>query len=456
MKSNVLKAKAAYQLSLISAIIFAFAWPSILEYSFPQYDLALLPNIQSTALAFLCIIGLSQLHNKLTQLMLALWVGWYFIGTINTISSSLILRDYYSNLDLNKPGIIYLLGCLFAIFGALLHQTLFPPEDPNIGIRRSTKYRRPSIIFRIFLYIFPLAWLVSLRLNVGYIPILTGESIESDMYETSYGTLYNYSFLLVPAALLWFEDQYRKKNFALAYIGFFFTVLISLADGKRAIALTAMLGLFALMLCIEEKRSFKKILYGLILLITLYVAVQIARTGGDTTRLQSDSLAYLMKVGVEYRDFAYTSNYIPPGGMTGYDWLLSSIGAFTNSGVLSLLDMDKAEMVSHGSAQVWSDFFSSPFGIRTGIISEIWFEYGKSYLLILALFGGFSSWVSNIVLSQKYIFDRSLLATIFGLLTLSVVGQSTVLFGVLSILLYLYIASRIERIVLFSYRATTH
>src|SRR5207249_3725752 len=94
---------------------------------------------------------------------------------------------------------------------------------------------------------------------------------------------------------------------------------------------------------------------------------------------------------------------------------------------------------------VWQTLFGSNYGIRTGIVSELYFAYGWMSLGIVFPFGILSGWVSKKLKAAPRRTSAMFLSSVFGILLLSVVGQTTLTTGALSIVLYVYVLSFIFR-----------
>ena len=92
-----------------------------------------------------------------------------------------------------------------------------------------------------------------------------------------------------------------------------------------------------------------------------------------------------------------------------------------------------------GSAYSWRNLFESPYGIRSGIISEIYMAYGYIGGILLFIFGIITAWVSIKIASTHKKINLIFLSTIYGLLIISIVGQTTDTAGGIVIVFYTWI-----------------
>lgn len=424
-------------------ILLMASWPVLLSFIFSEYPQTLLPTVLDQLLGYFSVLALTMIKSPLLRIAGYTWVAWYFVGTLNVISSSLILGDYYSSLDITEAARIYLGGCLAFVLGLLAFERAYLSKGRELSIvlRTTSVYG----ITKLALLIFPVLWIGSMYQTLGYIPVLSGHDITDEMYETNYGLLYPYTIILVLSSLYALHLHLAARLTRFGFYYSFLVILLSFADGKRVVAMVFMFASMPMLFRYYGRNAWRYLGLVCAALISLYVLVMFARTGGKQDKILLDGIAAFMAIGVEFRDFVYTTNYYSPGEVPGYSWFLSALAAMGNNFMLSLLGVDKAELVHMGSAYAWSDMFRSPFGIRTGIVSEVWFAYGILSFLILFVTGLLTGYVVKKIYKSRSELDLIFWSATFGLLLLSVVGQTTAITGSFIVFVYVYIAVLVER-----------
>lgn len=434
--------KILKKFSLIFVVLFFLFWPTILGGVFPPEMNKELPSLLNIFPGVVGWILLIKIRCPYSRLLGYFWLLWYFVGTCNTIASSIILGSYYSNLDLHESTQIYLWGSVFYFLGLLIYEKIFAKNKINIyGLKALQLNISPSL--RFVLLVFPFAWLGSIYLTLGYIPILRGVNIVNEMYQVNYGLLYPYGALIVISILysvyrFMISSIVREKLFFL-FISIIFA-LISTADGKRGFAMVAVGGAIGLSFRVVHQKTWTKVIPSLsFLVVVLYVGVLLVRLGDNGSSVAS-LYANMMLIGVEFRDFVYTVNNYKPGGIVDYSWAASSFASMVNGGVVALFGFNKADLTALDSAHAWSALWDIELGIRTGIISELWFAYGFAAMPLLLFFGLITGFVIRRLRVAAGIRELLFISAIYGLLMLIVNGQSTFTFGVLPVFLYFYIA----------------
>jgi len=406
---------------------------------FPDFANELLPSVWHYLLAAALLLIALSLRNALKGVIATLWVTWFLVGSLNALASATVLRSYYSNLDLHSAATIYLSAASLFILGLV-----FAPESKG-----AVNLIRQDIGFvsRAVLLGFPLLWFLSLYFSLGYVPLLSGADITEEIYALKYGPLYPYSVILCLSALHVLDRAIESQGAArIWFSAYYLTILlVSLADGKRAIMLLSFFSSLPLLFHkIGPKSAFHLGAGGSVAAIAIYAGAFVLRGGGEFDRYTVDIASAFLLVGVEYRDFAYSVVHFNPGEIAGYSFLTSALGSMMNSSLLSLLGIDKTEVVSGGSAYVWSGLFASPYGIRTGIVSELWFAYGEFAWPLFVLMGIAVGWVIQRSRRAKWESSRLFYFFLYGSACLSIFGQATAIFGSITVALYFLIFVNIE------------
>lgn len=420
-------------------------WPTVASHLITEINRSTLPTILDLLPGVFAGIIATSLKSPYLKLYTFVWIAWYFIGSINTLTSSIILGGYYSYMDLGEATQIYLFGCCYYFIGLWISEAIFKNgRIDRYGIESSSQTIKGTAAVLILL--FPIAWAISLVLSVGYIPIFSGLNIVDDIYELSYGPLYAYGIAIVISTL--FAAQLAMHSTrpilkASYWTASFLFLSISFLDGKRAIAMIAIAGIIGISFKHYKDRTWTRILPTLATaMLATYVIILLLRVG-DSSVLQSDVYRKYMIIGVEFRDFVYTVNHFRPFEIDNYSWATSTLASMGNGWLLSLVGLDKSELTSLDSARAWASIWNTKFGIRTGIVSELWFAYGHFYSVILVILGFINGKVAFQLSASKTSFKTIAYGCLYGLFLLLVTSQSTFTFGIIPVLAYALIAIKI-------------
>lgn len=430
-------------LMFLAGLLFLF-WPMILVEVFSQASIGTLPSLINLLPGLLAWFVLAKIQSPYARLLGYVWLIWYCVGTLNTIASSLVLGSYYSNLDLHMATQIFLWACVFYFLGLLTFERRVSSKAVEIyGV--SLSEARPHSLIAFVLLAFPLLWLGSMYLSIGYIPIFRGVSIVDEMYEIYYGPLYAYGACVVLSIIytgyMAIASTTVSKRLAFIALTLMF-LFISMADGKRAFAMVSIAGLLGVSFRVLKEKTWTQTLpVFLYTMIAMYVGTLLLRSG-DTGSMTSDANVRMVLIGVEFRDFVYTVNFYKPGEIENYSWGISTLASLINGGLMQIFGFDKSALTELDSAHAWAAIWNTTFGIRTGIVSELWFAYGLLGMLVIYLLGILSGYVINKLRTLSNVRDVIFFAAIYGLLFLGVTGQSTFTAGLLPVFLYLYVALR--------------
>lgn len=420
-----------------SAVAFAVLFGELLiEWIFPaRPNLMAFSWIPVVIWAFTGAI-ISSVRGRLNVIFVLATLGFYWIGNLNAVASYFHYGSHYLT-DLQTANVIYASYALVFVFAIACFEQLFPALTP---VHYST-LRKESLntIFFIGASVFPLIWIADELIALRRIPILSGESIVDDMYAIQYGKLYGYGILIgVSALLMW--SKVRQASWhgrSVLFAGLLIAAFAMVFDGRRIFLLAFLGALLAYELSgFADKKLWKPVLKFSVVLLGVYVAILYARQGGRLITYP-DPAQIFSKVGVEYRDFAFVVTHIEPGGLRGYSWLGSALGGFGNWLLLALFGLDKNELVFSGSAYQLALFYKSAFGIRIGLIPEIWLQYGMFGTLFCFPVAALYVWLARLVEQAKTEVGRVFAAMAFGVALLSFVGQASAITGYWSLILYL-------------------
>ncbi|MCX6217770.1 hypothetical protein [Spirosoma sp.] len=413
--------------------------PLLYQAFFGYNEYYIYPSLLSHSLLIIPIATIFLLKNRYTKAFLIIWIAWLYVGELK-ILTYFAINPYYISMD--EGCIIYNIYLIFLSIGMLVHDV--NTHVPTLSVEEQAKGRLISHNlgpFEYFLLIFPLIWIIEFVRNVGFIPILSGNDVTDTMYGLNYGYIYNFGFFNCFSAIFLYDrflnsTTARNKAFWLSML--MLTVLIMSADSKRLYLLVSLLGIFvydklmAGALTIDY-RTIMILLSG----VFLYVILQNIRLGNATeSPFERDGFP----LGSEFREYIRAVNEYKPGDIAGYDLLGSTIGGFVNSFVLKLMGFDKSELVHKDSAYTFMKLFDNEntLGIRTGLTSELYFAYSFYGLFFITFFGWLISSLSYQLVRVTKKSSMIFLSTIYGLLVLTVFGQSSVTAGCLSVTMYLY------------------
>ncbi|MGA2408202.1 MAG: O-antigen polysaccharide polymerase Wzy [Bacteroidales bacterium] len=440
LKSNI------WILKFIFVCILIFLSNDILTFLYGDVSILVKSTFDLNLLICFCFLLTYFIKNKFNKLLIRAWIIFFYLGIFSIISTSKL--DNIFEMDLHDGSIYYftnilVLTCTLIFFERVKKQ------------RKSIEFNYPFInserkvtntIFTYIVLIFPLIFIISSYLSVGFIPLLLGQNFVDYMYEYNYGVLYGFKFICVYSILILIV-KIRVTNvnlWSLIYI-FLFLLIVSF-DGKRFVLLVCLISLIPLIDNIngqfgKPRSSFKQSLYiyGIfIVLFFFYMLINAIREGNIS---QTPIAYYLEKIpfGGEFRDYIFSFNNFKTGQIPGYNYELSSIASFINSSLLEVFGISKHNIVEMGSAYSWMRFYDLEFGVRTGVICELYFAYGYWGLLGMVFVGFLTSKVTNAIAYPKSYFSLFQNCILYSLIIMLIVGQSDVFFGCLSLMFYAWI-----------------
>lgn len=424
--------------SLIFSFLVAILTNIIVEISFNTYVQKYVINPSTFILIFVYLYISSYIKYSLNKVIVYAWFYFYLTG-IFFLNSSLLVDSKYLNVNNLDADNFYFFSLIFMSTGLLISEKIYAKRDFEIKIAQDSKINK---WIKIFLLLFPFIFFISTFLQLGFIPMLIGGSIVESMYNYNYGYVYGYKlFIIISITLAIFLAFHSKKKWIYFVIVAIYC-LISLIDGKRAVLLAATIASLVLYGLYYSKigRVNFKLIYTILFIIGFsYIFLAIQRTGRDNELVNISSIIQKFPFGVEYTDYVYSFNKFTPGTIQGYDFILSSFGSFMNSSILELIGYDKQTLVESGSAYIWMKEYGIDLGIRTGIISELYFDYGYFTLILMFLMGFYFDYINRLLFKERNLLNFLLILTIYSFNVLLIVGQATVYFGTLTLILYLYI-----------------
>lgn len=403
------------------------------------------PSSVNIALFCACVVLLRFVRVRLAFYVGSFWLVWFIIGSLSMIAANMLRQQHYY-LDVSSPNNFYLISTAVFILG-LITINVLTSADNFRGIAKKTKRNNPIII--VVLGIIPLLYLFSVYQGTGDLPLLSGRVLSEAMYEVGYGFFHRFNIILMISALMLFygilyspSKSYLPNPLAMFLIGI--VLIIAMIDGRRAVTLYS---IFAMALMYLESIRYRRQYFTLLLLVfsglATYIIVEEVRSLGTVAEVFDAWYGPFWAVGVEYRDYVLTFvNFRPEDlQLAGYDWLGSTTASVTPSPLATITGMDKDALVVRDSARTLMAMFGINLGIRIGIVGEVWFAYQFFGLIIIFLFGMFAGWCAQLGARAQSPLTKSILIGMLSIFALSVMGQSTVTFGTLPTLGYLYVLS---------------
>ena len=366
------------------------------------------------------------------RLILIFWYVNYIFGMI-FLNNKIVIDPKY-NVYNSEAEVFYFLCLISTSLGIYFYRPAINLSKLNYN---GPIENIPIVTYYLFL-VYPFVFLVETYFNLGFLPILLSGSINEDMYDYKFGYLSGYKALFFYSIImLFFEIFVSKKLVIINLILIIVFFAISLIDGRRTVLLFTLMGvLFFLFKYVKNNLvNIFSILVPLIASI-VYVSLIFFRSG-TLSEFNFSDLISNFPLGVEFSDYVYSFNNIKIIELNNFSLIKASIGSFFNSSFLSLLGYSKSELISHGSEYVWMDIFNSNLGIRTGIVSELYFSFGYSSVFIFFVIGMMFKKVCKHLLESKNLFISISYIYILTLISFLIVGQISVFWGFIIVIIYI-------------------
>lgn len=431
---------------LILCCLAAQVTPLVYQAVFGYTEYFIYPSLLSHTLLLIPIFILFQLKNRFTKAFLTFWILWLFIGELKILNYYAI-NPYYISMD--EGCIIYNCFLIAMSVGMFMYDLNY--TVPTIAPEQQAKGRplyTDLTWLEYPLLLFPLIWFIDFIRNVGYIPIFSGSDVTEKMYHIDYGYVYNFGFFNCVSAVLLYDRFLRSQRTPEKVIWLTMTILailITSIDSKRLFLLISIGSIFFYEKIMAGKFTINtRSIVMIVVAAILYVSLQNLRLGSSSA---SQFAREGLPMGVEFREYIRAVNEFKPGEIPGYDLTASTLANFINSAILNVAGFNKADLITKDSALTFMKLFDpdNTMGIRTGLISELYFAYDFYGLIVMLAFGYVVSYVSYAMLSARMKSNMILLIIIFSLLMLTVFGQSSVTAGSLTVLFYLHIVIRLAR-----------
>jgi hypothetical protein len=368
-----------------------------------------------------------------SRVVLFFWYFNYLIGII--FINNAVINDYKYNVFNNKAEVFYFLCMISLSFGIYIY------DWKSISFKNYNYKLKNDInsITKYCLIIFPFLFFFSIIYNLGFIPILSGNIVD-EMYSYKFGYLYGFKIVLILSSLfLFYRIVVDKTNIKINILLIILFFIISLVDGRRVVGLYILIGFIIFYYFILKKTIPNFFLFNTFIFISfIYIFFNFLRSN-TFTDLNFNTFINNLPIGVEFADYVYSFNNLNSYDLKNYNLIASSLGSFLNSSLLSFFGYNKANLLSSGSESVWMNVYGINQGVRTGIVNELYFTFGEVTIGIFFFIGIFLNYFSIKILMQKKLFTLILLTSIYILIFFLIVGQSTVFWGTISTLLYLYL-----------------
>lgn len=433
-----------YPFAIFAFFVFFFVYRLIAP------DVVYLPSTLNIFTLFAVLLLSLTIRNAYARAISFFWGAWFLLGSLSLFAQNQTFRGLNYNLD-PAEGNQYYLCCIAAAVLAIRAAEL------TAGLRAPTRpvslTRGSNVWVGLLLLIFPFLYAVSIVAATGDIPMFSGRDVSAQMYEEDYGPLHSFGvFVTVACILLWEKINDRAsavrrvpiRYFAMALLGLF--LVIAAMDGRRALAVFALFGILLFSSAQQGKPGQRvQVVVMTALALLGYVVAATLRTGSDTSEAFAGIWEPLSTIGTEYRDFSYGFVRLSRSQVLayGYDWLGSTVATLVPRGLLGIFGFDKAAIIQTDSARTLMDFWNVKLGIRIGLPGELWFAYGWWGVAWFAGFGLIVYGLAVLALRSSHFVYRGVMLALLGLFATSVLGQSTVTFGLVLPLIYLSIVVRL-------------
>lgn len=430
-------------LVLFYGVLYASLYYYKNSYKVYDYSIDIYYSLSVVIIAINFIL-LNYILNNNAKIIACLWFFWPVLGILYSGSFNNVKKiwQFGAEVSINfpEPIFIHYLFSSFFCLGILLYERWFLPKTRNdfidqINVPITEGF--PSLVLIPVLLIFPTYYAFSIYVNWGSIPLLSGENIVDRMYEVNSGFSQAFVIFIFFSAQYSFYKTISSNGNASKFFWFFVTVMFlffSVVDGKRVVLLLSIIGNFVLYVKIRGVFSRSVLYVASALASLLYVIIDLIRS----SRYFYFNLDRLFGVvGVEFMEFSWTVTYFDPGKIPGYNWTLSTLFSMLNSSVLAIFGIEKHAYVVMDSARSWAKLHNTSFGIRSGIVSEIYFEYGILGLVFMVIFGMIFVAVCYAMAQSKSYNRFTLLLCVYSLFALAIMSQSTVTFGSLTTVFYI-------------------
>lgn len=395
------------------------------------------PTNSNLALYFLAACLTCLIHGTLTRTVACLWLLWPVLGSLFTVGH-FIQRKLWAQLFLPETNNIHIVGTIAVICGILVFERIRVIKSTKLN---SDEYTRPSTLLHFITFLYPLIYAFNL-LASGTPTIFSGVNITSYVYDVDRGPIYDVRILLPIFFATLPSIRPKTRLGATALISYALLVLvICVLDGKRDMALIGLMAWFGHSMTTGRVVDGTRVV--IIALTALFAYGTISQLRADQVSSGYDGLLSIITIaGVEYRDFAHSISFWSREYIQslGYNWVNSSIASIFNRNLLEVVGVSKGEWASGDSANTWEVAFQSTGGIRIGLLGELYYSFGQSYLFALFIFGGLVAAVEKLLRLLKASTLKSYIAVLFGVLGMSLMGQTSSGLGGLTTMSYIAIS----------------
>jgi hypothetical protein len=433
----VKNSKSRVSIKAVIPYILIFGFNFFIAFCYPNSSVVIIPNV----IILLCMLNfylLNKLKNLFNKIISTSWFIFFFLGIINI--NSIKVKTNIWNLKIYDASLLFV-SCLLIFTISLLF------FEKKI-VKKVKFYNDLQILtnsfFPYLILLYPVFLILNIYGNLGFFPLLSGASFVDEMYEYNYGFLYSYKFICVYSFLLGFLFIKKGKSILLLSLYLVFLIFVVSVDGKRLILLMGLLSLLPPSIILKKESDSKNsqgdnlpIIIGFACVGFIYVLVNILRTGGDIQK-SLDLIVSNIPFGVEYKDYVHIFNTNVSQTIKGYNFELSSMGSFFNSSLLLIFDLNKIELYQMGSQTAIMNLYNETFGIRIGIIGELYFAYGFLVIPLMVVIAFFTNRICQGITNAKSYFNLFQNSILFALFVLLINGQATVFFGTLTLMIYAY------------------
>lgn len=386
------------------------------------------PGLGVLCLSFLNLLAVHFTRSNVLKLMQIAWLTWPVVGTYFSIGH-FFERKLWAPLNLYEANYIFLAFSTTFIWSCFVaSRVIYIPKNPLL-------LDTPKLVENIPIILFPIFYLIVVLSGPN---IISGSSIVSLMYVADRGPIYALRALMILFVLFCaFRAMSSTKEIRALWIALLlFGLITTVLDGKRDIAIISVLASGLFIVTRVKRLPIISLALGFVGLVALYAIVDIIRAGRDEALDNWTTFATI--AGVEYRDFVHSINYWSRDYIEtfGYKFWLSNLGSVLNRNILEVFGFDKDVLIAMDSARSWQRAFESEFGIRVGIVAELYYAMGYPAIFVVGFFGFAVVFLLRVAQRSSGFLKISFCLIVCALLVTSIFSQSSMTLGYLVTLTY--------------------
>lgn len=395
---------------------------------------------------FFIIIKLKNIYNKL---FIYFYLLWFLIGNINIIYSyknTLLIDEYHflhylRSFDINTKiaNNIYLIFLGSFCLAMYIFENIIKKEKLIIN-----KKINCSQINLIIISLFPILCILEYYFNLGGLPIkylkegiitMYDDSINIGLINSKIGEqlcLFGGSYFYFKFIKNYYE--FKKINYY-SLLMILLNSIVLLASGKRYYFILFILSNVIISTKYRNNKiPVKQVLLLFVITLIIYLFMVIIRVGNNVNieNLKSS----IKNIGIEYRDWAYLmENW--NGYKSTYNWFITFFSGLISKKILKIIGINS--VLEYKSVYLVSSYFNADWGIRIGIVGELFIYFGWYGIFIFSILAIIVAYFNNKLLYCNNDLKIIYLSNLYSINLLFIMGQSDVIASSIKSLIYIII-----------------